>query len=714
MSVYSQNSHILVVDDVESNRRLLENMFNRENHRVTVAESAEQALNLCQHHDFDLFLLDVNMPVINGFELAEQLRSDANTRHIHIIFITCIKKQRQDHLQGLNFGAIDYIEKPINRELLISKVKFGFKISAQEKLLSQHKIKLQLEIEKRKELETELILSAAIFNAGSNGFVITNSNQEIIKVNPAFTKITGYSEQEILGQTPKILASGKHDKAFYQNMWKSLLNTGEWTGEIWNKRKDGQIYPEWESITAIKKNDKTTHYLACFSDLSQHKTQEAKINYLSYQDHLTDLPNRPLFEKQVDQSLLKQQRLGLSAALLYIDINDFKKFNDTLGHKFGDQILIHFSKRLNKIVRENVIISRFGGDEFVIWIDDIKNTHNSAIDAATRQALRIQNEFSQPIIIDNYDIQVSSSIGIAIFPDDGTSCDKLIRKADTAMYQAKAEGSNTFKFFQPEMENSAKKRLQIEIKLRQAVLSDELELFFQPQIDISSGNIIGAEALLRWQNKHLGIISPAEFIPIAETSGLILELGRWVINEACQKIKQWEETGLFNTLQTVSVNISSVQFENERFLDDLSSIIKSSGITPSHLDIELTETALISDFNKVCARLNEIKKIGCRISIDDFGTGYSSLKYLSSFPLDVLKIDKCFVDDITVKPSNLAIVHSIVSMAKMLDAHIVAEGVEDEEQLKILNTAGCNCYQGYLFNPALKAAVFENLINPKN
>jgi len=711
MPVVHQKSHILVVDDMASNRLLLEKILKRAALQVTVAESAQKALSLCEHYDFDLFLLDISMPVVNGFELAERLRNQDKTKHIQIIFITGVKRQRLDHLQGLNLGAIDYIEKPIDCELLTSKVKTFLKFATQEKLLRQHNEQLQLEIERRKQLERELIISAAVFNEGCNAVVITNSKQEIIKINPAFTRITGYSEQDVLGKTPKILSSGKHDKAFYQAMWKAILNHGKWSGEIWNKKKDDHIYPEWETIIAIKDAGQITHYIASFSDLSQHKTQEARIESLACQDHLTGLPNKSFFQKLVEQSLSKHHRLRLSAALLFLDIDDFKKFNDTLGHKFGDRILIQFSRRLSQIVSKNVIVSHFGGDEFVIWMDDINGLHNITIDAATRLALRIQDELAKPMIIDSYDILVTASIGIAVFPNDGNSCEQLIRKADIAMYQAKVEGFNTFKFFQLEMEDLAKKRLQIETELRQAILLDELELFYQPQVDIASGNIIGAEALLRWQCKKLGFISPADFIPIAETSGLILEIGLWVISEACQKIRQWEELGLFKEMKTVSVNISPVQFENDNFLDSLSSMITTSGITPSHLDIELTETALINDVNKVCDRLNAIKAIGCRISIDDFGTGYSSLKYLSSFPLDVLKIDKCFVDGITDKSSTLAVVHSIVSMAKMLGAHIVAEGVENEEQLEILDTAGCDCYQGYLFNPALKAAAFEDLIN---
>ncbi len=707
-------SHLLVVDDMASNRLLLKKMFNKTGLQVSVAESAQTALTLVEQYTFDLFLLDVSMPDIDGFELAQCLRNNNKTKHIQIIFITGMKKQRLDELKGLNLGAIDYIEKPIDREILVSKVNSCLRIANQDKLLRQHNIELENEIQNRKIVEKELRLSDAAFNESSSAIIITNSEQEIIKVNPEFTRITGYSAQEVLGKTPKILASGKHDRPFYIRMWKSLLLTGSWTGEIWNKRKGGDIYPEWETITAIKDdNNKISHYIASFYDLSQHKTQEARIEYLAFQDHLTNLPNRSLFNKQVEQSLTKQKRLSSSAALLYIDINNFKKFNDTLGHKFGDQVLIQFSKHLSSIVRGNTIVSRFGGDEFVVWIDDIDTTTHTVVDTATKQALQIRNAFAIPLKIDNYDIIVSSSIGIAVFPDDGQSCNKLIRKADMAMYQAKAEGSNTFKFFHTEMEDAAKKNLQIETALRAALQRNELELFYQPQVEILSDTIIGAEALLRWQNSQLGTISPADFIPIAEASGLILDIGHWVIKNSCEKIKYWEDCGLFNKLKTVSINISPVQFESENFVDDLSSIIFASAINPAHLDIELTETALINDFNKVRNRLNEIKAIGCRISIDDFGTGYSSLKYLSSFPLDVLKIDKCFVDNISKKPSNLAIVHSIVSMAKMLDADIVAEGVEDKEQLKILGSAGCNCYQGYLFKPALKSNFFESLICPE-
>jgi len=711
MIIDQNKSHILAIDDMANNIFLLEKIFMYADQTLILADSANNALALCKQYEFDLFLLDVSITDVGGLELARRLRDNQKTKHIQIIFIIGTKKQSFDHLHGLDKGPIDVIEKPFNKQLLTSKVNNCLRFSIQEKQLRQYKQALQNEIERGEKLEQALFLSDAAFNEGADAMLITNSEQEIIKINPAFTQITGYSEQEVLGKTPKILASGKHELSFYIRMWKSLLIHGKWTGEIWNKRKDGHIYPEWETITAVK-DDKgqISHYIASFSDLSQHKTQEARIEYLAYQDHLTDLPNRPLFKKQVDQAISKQQRLGLSAALLYIDINDFKKFNDTLGHKFGDEVLIQFSRRLNEIVREDAIISRFGGDEFVIWIDDINNAHCTAIDVATRLALRIKQDFLKPISVDEYEIQVSSSIGISVFPEDGVCCSNLIRKADMAMYQAKAEGISTFKFFQLEMEHFAKKKLQIEIELRQSIILDELELFYQPQIDISSGKIIGAEALLRWQSDKLGFISPTEFIPIAEASGLILDLGRWVIKEACAKIKQWEEIGLFNEMKTVSVNISSVQFEHVNFLDDLSLIISASGITPSHLDIELTETALISDFSKVSDRLNKIKAIGCRISIDDFGTGYSSLKYLSSFPLDVLKIDKCFIDKIAEKPSNLAIVHSIVSMAKMLDAHVVAEGVEEQEQLRILDDAGCDCYQGYLFNPALKPSVFESLI----
>ena len=705
---------ILIVDGIETNRRMLEKILIRKYDHVLIASSAEDALKICQNRQVDLCLLDVNMPGMNGFELADAFKLDDATKNIHIIFVSGLRNNRSNELKGLGLGAMDYIEKPIDREVLLSKISTRLNAINQEKELRLTNQKLKQQLTNSRNLEQELLLSAAVFNQGSNAILITDENQKIIRVNKAFSDITGFSEAEVIGQTPKILSSGKHDKYFYQEMWRSIQSTGSWTGEIWNKRKDGNVYPELQSISVLVDSDeRPNYYVAIFSDLSQHKRQQAQIEQLAHYDSLTQLANKHLFNSLLTKNISNNDSVVNHAALLFLDVNDFKKYNNSLGHEFGDKLLLELSGILEKCAnKRKALLSHFGGDKFVIWL---KTPNNDARNSAEELIGSIQAILDSPLRIDGYEAIINCSIGISVYPDDGNKGSILIRKAETAMYQAKLSGSLNHSFFQDEMAESARHRLQLENELRVAIPNGHLKLYYQPQVDMKSKKIIGAEALLRWHHDELGFVSPADFIPVAEKSSLIVALGNDVITQACQQIREWEQNGLFEHLTSVSVNVSPLQFEYPLFMDNLKQAIELSDINPAHLVIELTETALVNDHRSVGDRLNQIKEIGCSISIDDFGTGYSSLRYLSTFPVDVLKIDKCFVDNVSTSKADLAVINAIVSMGKMLDAKIIVEGVESEHQLTTLNSNNeCSAYQGYLFSPAVTADKFKSLVSNSN
>jgi diguanylate cyclase (GGDEF)-like protein/PAS domain S-box-containing protein len=561
-----------------------------------------------------------------------------------------------------------------------------------------------IDITRQKHSEEQLRLAANTFES-QQGIMITDKGANILRVNKAFTQITGFSAPQVIGENPRILKSGRHDQAFFQNYWEQLLSNDKFEGEIWNRRKNGEIYPEWQTVTAVR-NDlgEVSHYVSVFSDITEKKDAENKIHNMAFYDPLTNLPNRRLLLDRFDQEIAIARRHKQYGAVLYLDLDHFKILNDSQGHLIGDELLIQVAERLSSVLRDEDTPARLGGDEFVVLLHANSETLIAAADHAMVVAEKIREQLNTPFILNQYQHQISTSIGIALFPENQENPDAVLQQADTAMYRSKSSGRNAISFFQPSMQVAADLRLSLEQDLRGAIAQGRFILCYHPQMD-TNGNMVGAEALIRWEDKIKGRLSPADFIPVAEESNLILTIGKWVLMEACNQIKMWEDDGL-GSLPYVSVNVSSRQFRQQSFVDQVKYAIESTGIEPSRLGIELTESIMIVDIKDTVDKMKALKTLGVSIAVDDFGTGYSSLVYLKQLPLDVLKIDRGFVRDILNDASDQVIVETIISMAKHLNIQVIAEGVETEEQLAFLKQKGCSIFQGYYFDQPLTAANF--------
>ena len=560
-------------------------------------------------------------------------------------------------------------------------------------------------IEAQQRSDAQLRIAATAFES-QEGMMITDANCVILRVNRAFTETSGYAAEEAVGQTTRLLKSGRHDTAFYAKMWESIKRAGNWQGEIWGRRKNGEIYPEWLTITAVKSDEgKVTHYVSTHTDITARKTAEDEIRNLAFYDSLTELPNRRLLLDRLQHALASSARSGRRGAVLLIDLDNFKTLNDTLGHEKGDLLLQQVAQRLASCVREGDTVARLGGDEFVVMLEGLSESPEEAAAQVETAGEKILATLNQPYLLAGYENHSTPSIGATLFSGHQNSIEELLKKADLAMYQSKAAGRNTMRFFDPEMQAIVTDRAALEVDLREAVRQQRFILYYQAQVD-GDGRLTGAEALVRWQDPQRGLVSPTDFIPLAEETGLILPLGHWVLETACAQLAKWAARPEMAHL-TVAVNISARQFHHKDFVDQVLAVLGSTGANPQRLKLELTESLLVSNVEEVIEKMFALKAEGVGFSLDDFGKGYSSLYYLKRLPLDQLKIDQGFVRDMLIDPNDAAIAKMVVVLAESLGLAVIAEGVEAGAQRDFLAENGCYAYQGYLFGRPLPIDGFE-------
>jgi len=549
--------------------------------------------------------------------------------------------------------------------------------------------------------------AAIVFENTSEGIFVTNSDPRIVSINSAFCDITGYTEDEVIGKNPSILNSGRHDADFYQNMWRSIESDGCWSGEIQNRRKNGELYTELLSINSFKNDrDKVIQYVGVFADISSIKETEYQLEHLAHHDPLTNLPNRLLCNVRLEHELQAAKRYDQKVAIMFIDLDMFKNINDSLGHAFGDELLKRVTERMSAHMRAEDTLARLGGDEFVLIVGSLENK----IDAA-RLSENVLDLFLESFDIREHEIFIGASIGISVYPDDANDPETLLRNADTAMYRAKSVGRNNYQFYTSKLTSDAHERLSMETCLRHALEKNELVLHYQPQYSMSTGEMIAVEALIRWQHPEFGLIYPDKFIELAEETGLIVPIGEWVLETACQQIIKWQSTGC--PPLRMAINLSARQFCKTDLAETVRTILIKTGVDASRIDLELTESIIMHDTKTTIDTLNEFHDMGVELSIDDFGTGYSSLSYLKRFPINRLKIDRSFVNDIAVDKNGDDMINLIVALGHCMDLKVLAEGVETEDQLNYLKENGCDEVQGYHFSRPIPADELEALCKEK-
>lgn len=673
---------LLLVDDSPSNLHVLAAIL-RDDYRLRTATDGKTALQmLAEGERPEVILLDLMMPGMSGQEVLQRLRQMPGGADIPVLLVTADASEAAE-VMLLEEGADDYLIKPVVPAVLRARVRTQLR---------------------RRAAEQRLRLADEVLRNTGEGIVITDAQRRILDVNPAYCRMMGYEREEVLGKTPSTFSSGRHDASFYRSMWQSLDENGQWVGEIWDRRKDGSEFPKWLVINAVRdEQGMTTHYIGIFSDISVLKTAEAKLQELAFHDPLTGLSNRLLFRDRVEQEIAISHRNQQQAAVLFLDLDRFKNVNDTLGHDAGDQLLKLVSERMRGAIRNNDTVARQGGDEFMVLLRDIHSTEDAALVAG-----HIIKQLQSPFMLGAQEVHIGTSIGIALYPEDGRDFDALTKHADVAMYHAKANGGEQFSFFNDTMNVRARERLLLETELHHALERGELVLAYQPQADIDTGCLTGAEALIRWRHPERGLVPPNDFIPLAEETGLILPIGEWVIGEACRQIRAWMDDGL--PLIPVAVNLSARQFHQPDLVQRIESALAAQDLPPQALVLEITESTVMDKAESTITILNRLADAGFSIAIDDFGTGYSSLSYLKRFPVDKLKVDKSFVTELPGNANDAAIATAIIQMGTSLGLRVVAEGVETSGQRDFLVDRGSHGMQGYWYGRPMLVNEFTSFV----
>ncbi|WP_454862772.1 phosphodiesterase DibA [Pseudomonas hormoni] len=561
-------------------------------------------------------------------------------------------------------------------------------------------------LRERHEDRERLRQAAAVFDCTREGVLVTNSKGVIVHVNRAFMEITGYSDEEVLGHQPSLFKSGRHPAAFYQAMFATLNSCGEWSGEIWNRRKSGEIYPQWQTIRLIHDDQgQLSHYVAVFSDISAIKNSEHELKHLAHHDPLTDLPNRMLFTDRTEQALTSAQLHKRGCALLMIDLDHFKMINDSLGHTVGDQLLKAVAERLQALLGPEITLARLGGDEFAVLAESCPQLMQAAA-----LAQRIIDGLKEPFLIGEHQLFINTSIGISLFPGDALSAEQLLRNADSALFKAKSAGRDGYALYTEELTAHAQNRVETAVELRQALERQELRVYYQPVHDFRTRRLVGVEALVRWEHPKRGLVSPAEFIPIAERTGLIAEIDTWVMRQACQQMCLWQQAGV--ALSFVAVNVSSRLFARRELFQQVAKVLHETGLDPAYLELEVTESAVMEDPEVALEQMHRLRELGVRLAIDDFGTGYSSLLRLKRLPVQKLKIDQGFVAGLPWDEDDVAIVRVIIALAQSMGMQVHAEGIEQVEQASFLLEQSCDLGQGYWFGRPVPAEQLDWMHSP--
>ncbi|MBB72436.1 MAG: diguanylate cyclase [Legionellales bacterium] len=684
---------ILMVDDKPENLIVLEKLLAPLNCDLYKATSGNEALSLTLENDFVLALLDVQMPGMDGYEVLEMMSWEERTRHIPVIFITANYADEQHKLKGYEYGAVDYLYKPINETILLGKIKV---------FLELHEKQMQY---KQLQQRYQLILDAA-----GEGVFGTDTRGVINFINPAGAKMLGYPAEALIGQpfATMLHLNDEQNFSWDNSDFQKTCASGHTyhKGDDNFRRKDSTPLPvEYTASPLHDIHDDYIGTVVVFTDITLRKTVEEQLTHLALYDHLTKLPNRLLFEKTITQTIARARRHNRLMALMFLDLDHFKTINDTLGHDVGDLLLQGVAERLKECVRESDTVARLGGDEFAIILDEVDKIEDAAIIAE-----KILESLTPPFNLDGHEVFASTSIGIAVYPMSGDTSIALTKNADISMYRAKQQGRNNYRFFTSDMNEQSMQRLNLAHSLRRAVEQDQLYLCYQPKLNLKTGEVTGVEALLRWKHPHLGDIAPAEFIPIAEETGLILTIGEWCLQQVCQQIKTWQTDNI--AINRVAVNLSSCQLVQGDLVNLVKTALSDSNLDSSCLELELTETSIMTNPTTSATILQDLHDLGVHISIDDFGTGYSSLGYLKSLPVDSLKIDQSFVHDIAEDPNDAAIVKAIIALAHSMDLTVIAEGVETEAQLQFLDDNHCDQIQGYYFSkPKAAADITDFLVN---